>query len=151
MAGYGDIASIKAAIMQFVTSAVQSASVQTKEEIVKQVESYYAGSPVMYQRTYQLKNTPMTTPVSSGADSASFEAYLNPAGGYPSITYTYWDGNQTTSKAPSMMDILNLTNDGATGSSVGYLHPAIGNGGYWQRAESQMQNILDSNLSKYFS
>lgn len=145
------MAELNAAIMAELSKAMEDASKEIKDAMVEEVESFYSsGSPVMYQRTGKLGKTPMTSPIKKGGSSISFDAYLNTAGGYPSITYTYWDGNQTTSKAPSMTDVLNLTNYGTTSSSVGVLHPALGKGGYWERSLSRMQDILDKNISMRF-
>ena len=151
MAAFSNLADLQKAIMKEVESAMNSASKEIEALMQKETQGFYAaGSPVMYRRTGQLGRTPQVSGMELSATSAGFKAYLDPAGGYPSITYTYWDGNQTTSKAPSMTDVLNLTNYGTTSSSVGYLHPALGRGGYWERSLAQMQNILDKNIGSHF-
>ena len=130
-----------------------TASKDIERAMFKETEGFYSqGTPVMYQRTGKLERAPRVSELIGGfTDEISFRAYLDQSGGYPSITYTYWNGGQTTSKAPSMTDVLNLTNYGTTSSSVGKLHPALGRSGYWERAMAQMQQLLDKNIGKQFN
>jgi len=152
MAVCNSIADLQRAIVKELESAMNSASKEIEDVMRQETQGFYSsGSPVMYRRTGQLGRTPKVSPLESdGSSQVVFKAYLDPAGGYPSITYTYWDGGQTTSKAPSMTDVLNLTNYGTTSSSVGYLHPALGRSGYWERALGRMQGILDKNVGSHF-
>lgn len=152
MAVYNSIAELQKAIIKELKSAMNSASREIENVMQQETQGFYSsGSPAMYSRTGQLGKTPKVSPLESdGGSQVAFKAYLDPAGGYPSITYTYWNGSQTTSKAPSMTDVLNLTNYGTTSSSVGYLHPALGRGGYWERALGKMQGILDKNVGSHF-
>lgn len=151
MARYSSLAELKAAMMRELNKAMKASAEEMKNKMKEEIQTFYAGgSPAMYVRTGKLGNTPMTTPISSSDTTVSFKAYLNKAGGYPSITYTYFDGSTTTSKAPSMTDVLNLTNYGTTSSSVGKLHPALGGPGYWERATGQFQEILDKNIRSSF-
>lgn len=99
---------------------------------------YTSGNPVMYQRTGALGDTPKTTSLSVSGKSASFEAYLDQSGGY------------STGKSPSMHDVLNLANYRITSSSVGYLKPALGKAGFWERAEKKMEKTLNQTMKKFF-
>jgi len=152
MAVCNSLAELQRAILKEMESAMNSASKEIEDTVKQDVQSFYSsGSPVMYVRTGKLGKTPKTSPISNnGASEISFKAYLDQNGGYPSITYTYRDGHQTTSKAPSMTDVLNLTNYGTTSSSVGRLHPALGQSGYWEKALGKMQGILDKNMGSHF-
>lgn len=152
MASYNNLDALLRAIESKMGKAMSAASKDIEGAMLQETEGFYAqGNPVMYKRTGQLERTPRVSEISgSNSDEQSFRAYLDESGGYPSITYTYRDGGQTTSKAPSMTDVLNLTNYGTTSSSVGKLHPALGRSGYWERAKARMQELLDKNMGKQF-
>ena len=126
---------------------VNSKSSKIVEQMI--MESY-KGEPIMYKRTYHLPKTPRTTSTSISGRSASFDVYLDTSYTYPAITYTYRDGSKTTSKSPSMTDVLNLTNYGTTSSSVGYLHPAKVQHGYWERSLKQIEKELHAAISAAF-
>ena len=150
MAVYTSIDDLQKAIMAEINKAMEDASKEIKETMQKEVDSFYSeGDPVMYERTGQLGKTPKVSPIKSTATESSFDAYLDTSYRYPAITYTYYDGSQTTSKRPTMTDVINLTNYGTTSSSVGYLHPALGKPGYWERSVKQMKKILNQNLKKH--
>ena len=152
MASYSNLDALLHAIESKMSKAMSAASRDIERAMLQETEGFYSkGNPVMYKRTGQLERTPRVSELSGGnSDEQSFRAYLDESGGYPAITYTYWDGGQTTSKAPSMTDVLNLTNYGTTSSSVGKLHPALGKKGYWERAKARMQELLDKNMGKQF-
>lgn len=153
MALYSDLNSLKAAIKREMNRALYLSSKEMKSTMQKEVDAYYnSGYPKMYERTNQLRSTPSVSPITESGDTMSFDAYLNTAlPNYPHITYTYYDGSQTTSKSPTMTDVLNLTNYGTTSSSVGYLHPAAGTyRNYWEHSKDQFREILTNNMKKFF-
>lgn len=130
--------------------AMTELSDRSREIVDKELGGYYTGSPKMYKRTGMLGKAGEVTPV-TGDKEQEFTVRLKTDYTYPSITYTYPDGGQTTSKSPSMEDVLNLTNDGITYGSVGKLHPAIGSGGYWQRIEEQIEKSLNDTFGQHFN
>lgn len=130
---------LKAAIIKEIKEAMNDTQEDIGRHLDEAVPSFYDGGfPTRYDRTGALGETPETTNLSVSGDTVSFEAKLNNSGGY------------TSGKRPSMQDVLKLTNNGITNSSVGYLQPAVGRSGYWERAESHMQDDLDSAMSKHF-
>lgn len=137
------------ALTQEIAKAMNELADESREIVDRELAGYYTGSPKMYQRTGHLAQDGDVTPP-SGTTEQSFLARLKNDYSYPSITYTYPDGGQTTSKSPTMGDILKLTNDGQTSSSVGKLHPAIGRRGYWQRIEDGIRQAQDRIMAQHF-
>ena len=141
-------------LLRGITNEMQKAmtelSDKSREIVDKELGGYYTGSPKMYKRTGMLGRDGEVTPV-TGDKEQEFTARLKTDYTYPSITYTYPDGGKTTSKSPSMEDVLNLTNDGIIYGSVGKLHPAIGRSGYWQRIEEQIEQSLNDTFSQHFN
>lgn len=141
---------LQAAMMKEIQLTLARINKKAWELLSVEIAMAYTGAPAMYQRTFMLARTPRTTPTSLSGNSAQFEVYLDTGYTYPSITYHYADGNTTTSKSPSMTDVLNLTNYGTTSSGVGKLHPALMRGGYWERALTKIQNEVNAQLSAAF-
>ena len=126
-----NMAELKAMIMREMVAAVQLSSIEANNIMNDAISNFYSGgTPVMYKRTGQLKSTPETTAVSTTGNAAFYDAYLNDAGGY-------WTGKQ-----PSMGQVLELTNNGASSG----LRPAVGSTGYWNRAEPKFQKALNKAL-----
>ena len=150
MAVASSMAELEKQIMEEMRKAMYDAKRQSEDDMKEAVQGYYTGSPKMYKRTGKLKKTPKTSGVSSGAKSIEFDAYLDTNSVYPSITYTYTDGHTSTSKSPSMTDVINLTNYGTTSGSVGKLHPSIGTPGYWEKALTKIEKTVDTSFGKYF-
>lgn len=100
---------------------------------------YDTKPPAIYERTGALGDTPRITTLTTMGNSVSFDAYLD-------TNHVY-----TTGKNPTMTDILNLTKEQPVyNSSVGYLRAAIGNGGFWERANRSMEHRLDDTLKSFF-
>lgn len=134
------MAELEAAIMKEMRSAMEEVHEQVPDKMkdtIKQ-EFYASAEPKLYVRTEQLQNTPKTMPLSESGKTITFDAKLDNSGGY------------STGKKPSMQDVLELTNDGDTSSSVGYLRPAVGSTGYWQKVEKCIEDNLNSAMSKHF-
>lgn len=146
------MAELNRALRNEINAAMNEMQTQALADMREEVGKYYDGSsPLMYKRTHHLARTPRVSSFTRSSDRVEFDAYLDTKYTYPSITYTYWDGNQTTSKSPSMSDILNLTNNGTTSSSVGKLHPTLGNSGYWEEAEKKMERSLATIIRRHFT
>lgn len=137
-----------AALQKRVNEAMARSRQDALEEMRAETTAYYDNTkPVLYRRTYKLKNSPRTSNLSSHGDTVSFDAYLDTNYRYPSITY----GSQPPSKSPSLTDVINLTNyQTSAGSSVGYLHPAIGRPHYWERANTRMRDRISRRIRSFF-
>ena len=132
---------LHAMLLQAMAAAMQQAHSTIESDLREAVESFYAGgTPVMYQRTHALGDTPEVTGISGGGAELSFEAKLNQDGGY------------STGSSPSMAQVLDLANYGIPFPTRGggVAHPVVGAGGFWERAESKMQSDLDSAMASQF-
>lgn len=130
---------LHAEILAQMKKAMNTVSIKALADMYEETGDFYEGTePKQYNRTGALGDAPRTTNISDNGDSVEFKAYLDKE-------YTY-----TTGKNPTMEDVLNLTNDGITNSSVGKLRKAIGKQGYWERAEEKMEKSLEDTMKKYF-
>lgn len=130
---------LKAMIMRDARKAVKNTSSKAIKNMQTEISKFYtSASPVMYERTGALRKTPTVSPVTATSNSAEFKAYLDDSHVY------------STGKKPTMQDVLRLTNDGETNSSVGKLRPAVGKGGYWENAEKEIEKDFNDEMSKYF-
>lgn len=136
---------LNAELMNALRGAMSKANGRIFKETRKAVKWFYSGGvPVMYKRTGQLGNTPRTTAVSSAMSgvggSVTFEIYLEQGGGYG------------TGDNPSMAQVLDLANYGSawTTKSGRTARPTVGNQGFWEKAEDQMQKILDQEVGSVF-
>lgn len=100
---------------------------------------YTGGTPKKYIRTGALRDTPRVSSISSNGNELSFQAYLDQ-------NHVY-----TTGKHPTMLDVLNLANNGINNSSVGYLNSTVGRSGFWDNAEEKMKKTLDDTMKNFFS
>lgn len=101
---------------------------------------YTGGNPSMYQRTGALGDTPRTTAVSMGGQTASFEAYLDQS-------HQYYTGDH-----PSMGQVLDLANYGKRWITKGGnpAKPTVGKKGFWERAEKKIGKTFERTLKKFF-
>lgn len=130
---------LEAMLMKQLKKAMGVASKKALTDLYEETGSFYTeGNPKMYERTGALMNTPRTTPLSCGSKSVSFNAYLDE-------NYTY-----TTGKNPTMHDVLELTNDKKTSSSVGKLRPALGKSGYWEETEEKIKEDFEDTIKSFF-
>ena len=128
-------AELEAAIMKDISAAMDLAEKKALATMHKAISDFYAGGyPSVYQRTYQLSNTPEITDRKRTKFTASFLAQLNDHGSY------------TTGSRPSMAQVLQLTNEG----SAPGLRPAVGAPSYWDWAEVQIGQDFDSAMKQYF-
>lgn len=130
-------------LLKSLDRAMREASESIMEDMDREVKGFYSGSsPVQYQRTGALEDTPRTTAVSTSKSvyggSVSFEAYLDQ-------THQY-----TTGRAPSMELVLEHANKGGDMTSPP-MRAVVGNSGFWDRVEEKMQNHLDDALSRHFT
>lgn len=126
-------------IMKQAQKAMQVAQKKAEADMYEAVGEFYSGGePVLYERTGALANTPSVSPLTTSGNTVSFKAYLD-------------EGHQyTTGANPNMKDVLNLTNYGITNSSVGKLRHAVGNEGYWEKAEQNIEKDVNETMRKFF-
>ena len=126
-------------ILREMRTAMNVASKKMLADMYDETEGFYTGKePVMYERTGALGDSPRVTAPTSGVNSVEFDAYLDTSHQY------------TTGKNPTMLDVLNLANDGITSSSVGKLRPTVGRKEFWQRAEEKMEKTFDETMRSFF-
>lgn len=134
-----NMSEVNAMLTKRLRKAMEVASEKALADMYEETGNFYTGGePEVYQRTGALGDTPKTTAVTVGGDSASFEAYLDQNHRY------------TTGKAPTMHDVLNLANSGITNSSVGNLRPTVGKKGFWDRAEKKIKKDFERTLKQFF-
>ena len=126
-------------ILREMRTAMNVASKKMLADMYDETEGFYTGKePVMYERTGALGDSPRVTAPTIGVNSVEFDAYLDTSHQY------------TTGKNPTMLDVLNLANDGITSSSVGKLRPTVGRKEFWQRAEEKMEKTFDETMRSFF-
>lgn len=123
-----------------VRKAMQVTQKKALEDMYAETGGFYTGGePKMYERTGALGDTPRTTALTTSGNEVSFEAYLDT------------DHKYTTGKEPTMEDVLNLTKGiPKHKSSVGYLRSAVGNNGFWERAEDKIERDFNETFNKFF-
>lgn len=126
-------------ILREMRTAMNVASKKMLADMYDETEGFYTGKePAMYERTGALGDSPRVTTPTVGVNSVEFDAYLDTSHQY------------TTGKNPTMLDVLNLANDGITSSSVGKLRPTVGRKEFWQRAEEKMEKTFDEIMRSFF-
>lgn len=126
-------------IMDEMKKAMNIISDKALSDMYDEVGDFYTGGdPIMYKRTGALGDTPRTTNLSVSKSSISFDAYLD-------TTHRY-----TSGKNPTMLDVLNLTDQGITNSSVGNLRRAVGKRGFWERAEKKIEKSFNETMQSFF-
>jgi hypothetical protein len=120
--------------------AMNVVSEKTLSDMYEETADFYTGGePDKYIRTGALGDTPKTSPLNTVGNEVSFNAYLD-------TNHTY-----TTGKNPTMLDVLNLANNGITSSSVGNLRPTVGKKEFWERAEEKIEEDLKNTMGAFFN
>ena len=131
-------AEMERAMKKKITRAMQEFRLKASDDMKEEMTEYYmSGTPKVYERTYEMDNSPEVLPVIEEGDSVTTIARLN-------TDFTY-----NTGKDPTMLDVLNLANYGITNSSVGNLAPTVGEEHFWDRAKEKMENDFYKTMSKY--
>ena len=101
---------------------------------------YTGGTPVMYQRTRALGNTPKVSSLSDGGNTIEFEASLDTGHQY------------TTGANPTMLQVLKLANNGEpfTTPSGASARPTVGRGGFWEEGKQRVEKDLYNSMKRYF-
>jgi len=130
------LAQLQAQMMDKLAIAMKQVEQQSLRRMDDAVLYFYSGgTPVMYERTGHLMDTPKVDPVSRGGLSVQFRAYLNDqVGGY------------STGVRPSMATVLWLTNNGNAGLK---LRAAVGSRNWWKKAEQNIEKDFESAMRKY--
>ena len=134
---------LKNMLLAELAAAMYEAKLKSLDALKDGTDYFYEGtSPKMYKRTGKLGNTPSVTNVdlrSTGSSmSASFNAYLDASGGY------------TTGKKPSMKSVLELANYGISPTEPDHLRATVGNRGFWEKSEENIEQILNETIAKHF-
>jgi hypothetical protein len=131
-------AQMERAIKKRMKQAMADFKEQALDDMKEEMTEYYmSGTPIEYERTYEMENSPEVLPVIEDGDSVTTIARLN-------TDFTY-----NTGKEPTMLDVLNLANYGITNSSVGNLAPTVGEEHFWEKAKDKMENDFYKTMSKY--
>lgn len=126
---------LQAQMLTRLTKSMNVVSDKVLGDMYEQTGDFYTGgTPVMYERTGALGDTPRTTAPNITGDSVSFEAYLDTNHAY------------STGKKPSMATVLELAN---TGSYPGYRSP-VGKTGFWDKALENMEKTFNDVMQKTF-
>lgn len=123
-----------------IVDEMEKAMHQVEKKSIKRVDDamlyfYKGGTPVVYKRTGHLMDTRETDPVYRSALDVQYRIFLNEGiGGY------------TSGSRPSMTAVLNLTNYGY----VQGLRPAVGNLGWWHKAEREIKFDFEKIFARHF-
>ena len=132
---------LKMMMMKEMTKAMRVTSDKVLADMYGETGKFYTkGKPKMYQRTGALGDTPRTTAVSMGGQTASFEAYLDQS-------HQYYTGDH-----PSMGQVLDLANYGKRWITKGGnpAKPTVGKKGFWERTEKKIGKTFERTLKKFF-
>lgn len=134
---------LKAMLLAELAGAMYETKVKSLNALEEGVDYFYEGaSPKMYKRTGKLRKTPAVTKVdlrnNGSSMSASFNAYLDTSGSY------------TTGKQPSMRNVLELANYGTSPAEPDHLRATVGNRGFFEKSEEEIEKIFNEAIAKHF-
>ena len=137
---------LEKALQERMQKALEATKSQAEVDMHEELGAYYASGepgngPFNYVRTGAMFDTPRTSPVSGGGNTASFEAYLDTSHRY------------TTGDYPGMEQVLMLANYGAPWTTKGGnpAHQTVGQKGFWERAQQKMEKTAISTFGQFFS
>ena len=120
---------VKKLMEKDVRAGMNAARDEVKVKLEDNVMGYYdIGSPVKYERTGTLLESPNTTPVSGGGNLFKFKAEMEESISYHTGTYT---GAQ----------VIDATEQGHSGT--------LGKHGYFAKTEAEIPEIVDRNMAKF--
>lgn len=120
---------VKKLMEKDVRGGMNAARDEVKVKLEDNVMGYYdIGSPVKYERTGTLLESPNTTPVSGGGNLFKFKAEMEESISYHTGTYT---GAQ----------VIDATEQGHSGT--------LGKHGYFAKTEAEIPEIVDRNMAKF--
>ena len=125
------IASLSAAIQREFHAAMRETRNKVETDLKENVEHFYdSPDPKTYIRTGTLKESPNVSEVDFGGNWSSFYAEMD-------------DGIQYNTGTFSGTEVLYATEYGEYG--------VIGNPGYWEKTEENIQKNLDESFGAHFS
>ena len=128
MATFHSFSALERQLTKDVRSVAESARNEIEKELQDNVMDYYSsGSPIKYERTGTLLESPNTTPVSCAGKHFTFESYRNDSISYHTGKYTG-------------AEVIDATEDGHSGT--------LGKHGYFKRTEEAVPEILEKALSQ---
>lgn len=131
-------AEMERAMKKKITRAMQEFRLKASDDMKEEMAEYYmSGTPKVYERTYEMDNSPEVLPVIDEGDEITTIARLNT------------DFKYNTGKEPTMEDVLNLANYGTNQSSVGYLRDTVGKEGFWEEMQDRMEKDFYSTMRKH--
>lgn len=131
-------AEMERAMKKKITRAMQEFRLKASDDMKEEMTEYYmSGTPKVYERTYEMDNSPEVLPVIDEGDEITTIARLNT------------DFKYNTGKEPTMEDVLNLANYGTNQSSVGYLRDTVGKEGFWEEMQDRMEKDFYSTMRKH--
>lgn len=120
---------VKKLIEKDVHAGMNAARDEVKPTFKDNVTEYYSvGSPVIYDRTGTLLESPSTTHVSGGGNHFEFKVEMQDSISYHTGTYT---GAQ----------VIDATEQGHSGT--------LGKHGYFAKTEAEIPEIVDRNMAKF--
>lgn len=124
--------------MKAAMTAVKQSALADMQEAT---DYFYIGrEPKSYRRTYALGDTPSVSNIKVDAGGLMFCAYLD-------------DGTHYTSGSrPSMGEVLRLADQGIpfTTRNGFDARPTVGNKGFWEKAEKEIEKSLYKIMGEYF-
>ena len=145
-------------LMLKLKQTMNAASHEMQMDAYDEVRDFYSqGSPVVYQRTGALGDTPRATIPKVSGNEITFEVYLDQDYTYPitNTVVTSYDGKHhytSRGSAPTMGQVLELANYGKPFTTKGgkLAHPTLGKKGFWEQAEKAMSKRLKSKIKENF-
>lgn len=131
---------LEAMLRQQLQSAMQVVQAKSEADMYEEVGNFYtSGSPTIYQRTGALGSSPRTTGLTSGGNTVSFEAYLEPPG------YTVPNPAFTSRGYASYFSPLQVLN-----AAEYHFANVRGRPGFWHRSEQKIERDLNNTLASFF-
>ena len=121
------MASLKAALQKEMFSAIQEATEKSYEDLKDNVSHFYDSPEGGYHRTNQLKDSPQLDGIDYNGDSAIGQISIN--------TGTQYN--------PAGRDTETIYGYGENGG-------LLGNGGFWQRTEEDIEKNIKISFGKNF-
>lgn len=122
------MSALKAALQKEMYSAVQEATEQSFQDLQTNVELFYDSPEGIYRRTGQLRDSPQLDGIDFNGDNAVSQISIN-------------TGTQYDPSGRDTATIYEYAEDGGL----------LGNGGFWQRTEEQIEKNIDGAFGKHFN
>lgn len=121
------MSALKAALQKEMYSAVQETTERSFQDLRQEVSHFYDSAEGVYQRTGQLRDSPQLDGIDFNGDNAIGQISINTGTQYPIA------GRDTAT-------IYGYAEDGGL----------LGNGGFFEKTESQIERNIQETFSKHF-